>query len=127
MAKHFGREDRSGNGRRIAVHLYYPLPRTRRLLASPWVVAGAYPLQRRPGILACLVLLLTISSSHPLLPPQPHSAAPTHVQRAPPRPATSSEGPHPGASHDACARGGSSLLVSTPHPIPAWTPKRVCQ
>lgn len=41
MAKHFGREDRSGDGWRIAVHLDCPLPRTRRSLASPWVVAGA--------------------------------------------------------------------------------------
>lgn len=48
MAKHFGREDRSGDGWRIAVHLDCPLPRTRRSLASPWVVAGAHPLQRRP-------------------------------------------------------------------------------
>ena len=63
----------------------------------------------------------------PLLSPQPHSAAPAHIQRAPPRPAPSSEGSHPGATPDSCA-GGASFLLSAPNPVPARPPpRRVCQ
>lgn len=63
----------------------------------------------------------------PLLSPQPHSAAPACIQRAPPRPAPSSEGSHPWATPDSCA-GGASYLLSTPDPIPARPPPWcVCQ
>lgn len=67
------------------------------------------------------------ASSHCLLPPQPHSTAPTRVQHAPPGPAPRSEGPHPGAPPHPRARGRSSLLLGTPHPVPARPPERVRQ
>lgn len=104
--------------------------------ALPWLcpgqgthpyLPGATPSQASAATLAWPVLLPAVSSSHPLLPSQPHSAAPTHVQCAPARPAPSSKGPHPWASPDARAGGGSSLLLSAPHPIPARTPEHVCQ
>lgn len=97
--------------------------------ACPRVGAGAclchlcHSLASRPP-LARLVHPTAASSSHVLLPPQPHSTAPTHLQRASPRPAPGSERPDPGAPPDSHA---SRLLRRTPHPVQAWTPGRVCQ
>lgn len=67
------------------------------------------------------------SRLQPFLLPQPHSTAPTCVQCAPTRPATCSTGSYTGASPDSYACGGHILLLSTPHPIPAWTTECVCQ
>lgn len=78
-----------------------------------------------PTSVSCGCLQSPSSRSQPFLPPQPHPTAPTCVQCAPTRQATCSAGSHTGASPDSYACGGHILLLSTPHPIPAWT--CVCQ